>query len=106
MFRVVHRSISVKHQFTIGFAIVRIERNANAQGDHQFIRIEMERAINDATSEFASEAASSGGGFGQQDEFIPTDTRQRVLAFQLQIMANAESPLPEACHRHHDHRHR
>ncbi|SAF77597.1 Uncharacterised protein [Enterobacter cloacae] len=48
MFRMVHRSISVKHQFTIGFAIVWIERNANAQGDHQFVRIEMERAINDA----------------------------------------------------------
>ena len=88
MLGVVHRRIGVKHQLAIGFAIVRIKRNANTEGHHQFIRIHIEWTIDSA-----HQGIGKGGcivrppNFCQQNKFITANTCKGELAFQREQQA-------------------
>ena len=96
MLGVVHRRIGVKHQFALGFAVVRIQRNTNAKGHHQLIRIQIERAINRAY-----QRVGEGGRivrafcFCEQHKFITANTCKRELAFQgeQQALRNGHQQL-------------
>ena len=85
MLGVVHRRVGVKHQLAFGFAVVRIKSDTNAEGHHQFIRVEVERAIDCAYQRICQR----GGivrvfALSQQNKLITADTCKSELALQKQ----------------------
>ena len=83
MLRVIHRRVGVKHQLTLGFAVVRVERDTNAEGHYQFIGAEIERAIDSAHQRICQRCrVVRTFSLCQQNKFITADTCKGELAFQ------------------------
>ncbi|MNE42620.1 hypothetical protein D3C80_1367550 [compost metagenome] len=83
MFGVIHRGISVEHHFAIGFPIVRIQRNANTDGDDQLIGINAERTVDCAHQRVGQRSGIiRSTDFDQQNKLVTADAGKRVLPFQ------------------------
>ena len=85
MFCVVHRRIGIEHQLAIGLAVMRVKRDPNAEGHHQFIRFQVKRVIYSANQRIGQRGRIIRAfTLRQQNKFIATDTGESELALQWQ----------------------
>ncbi|MNN77596.1 hypothetical protein D3C81_1940760 [compost metagenome] len=83
MFGVIHRRVSVEHQLTIGFSVVRIERNTDTDGHDQLVKFDIERAVNGADQRIGKRSGIiRATDFREQNKLVAADAGEGELAFQ------------------------
>ncbi len=88
MLGVIHRRIGVKHQLPLVFAIVRIDSNPDAEGNHQVVEFKAEGLI-DYMHQRAGQRRGivRGIDLGQQNKLVTANTGEGVLTFQRLLKA-------------------